>query len=184
MKKTLLTIMIVLIATQPLFSQLVLLIGQESKKVSENLEVFNQYNFSLVYSKEIKEYIIKSIDGKIDYFIPNSAIYYETFNKVFLLATELDSSYIHRGASEAPFFTPRRKVYIIPINTIQKKTNYFVNFGNKVINQESGKNYFEKEYFLIKEINFKKKWVIIYNPKTKLIKKLRMYKNISPYGPS
>ena len=49
MKKISITILFVVILVYPLFSQLNLLIGQESLKVSENLEVFNQYNFSLVY---------------------------------------------------------------------------------------------------------------------------------------
>jgi hypothetical protein len=154
-----------------LFSQLKLLIGQETKIIN-GIEVFQEYKISIYRKNHV--YNIRSEDGKVEIFTPKSSTYYEVFNKKYLLATEFDSSYIKGGSSIAPFFSSRNKVYILPLKTILKKEKYFVNFENKVINEEFAEDSFHGEYFMIKKISIKKRSVVIFNPKTKAYKKLKL----------
>ncbi len=160
MKKTLIIFFCILVYQTACYTQLLLLIGQQTKTENRTLDVYEQYNFSLALVNHI--WAIKTLDGKKDILVPKNRVYYETFNKQFLLVTENNSPV---GDSGPPFFFPRGRVNIYSIKNINDSAKYTVDFDKIIINQESGFEYFRSESYLIKEINLDKLRVIVYNPK-------------------
>lgn len=174
MKKIYLILFLNFLLSDNCYSQLRLLFGQESKIERKNLEVFEKYNFSVVYANNV--YKIMQPDGLREIFVPDVKVYYETFGDQYLLATELDSTYIKNGSSSAPFFVPRKRVYIIPTKSIDSKNVYFVNFENIIISEEGGMEYCKGECFLIKKIDIKNKKIKIYSLKSKKYHTFILYK--------
>lgn len=128
-------------------AQLVDLFSYKAVKNVNKEEVYDQFNLKVIYDNG---YVIKSIKGDTVIFKGEKIIFYEIYANKFLIASEVDSSYIKNGLSANPSFMSRNLAYIIPIESLQaNKKMYTVNFRNKIILED-----FKKDYDLYKNIRF------------------------------
>lgn len=168
MKKIILTVISVLVLSQGIQAQLDYLFVQEHVNVRSNghLEmIFDQYGFKVCHNQ--KYYFIKSLESDSTLIDPKQIVFYEIYNKEFLLITRIDSSFMPIGTSIVPFYFPRREIEIIPIKTMNTIPEvYIVNFNSKIIIEDVIGLELKRNYFKISYIDIENRKVEIRNVKS------------------
>lgn len=166
MKKIIYITLLYLLLGNTTKAQLEYLFIQKHNLKANKEEVFLQYNFSVAHNS--KNYYIKSIINDSIYYNPNYSVFYETFNRYFLFATKIDSSYMPVGTSTVPFYFPRKKVTIVPIYSLTKDAEFYtVDFDNRIIIEDIKNIPLKENYFKIKCVDLMRKKITIFNVVTK-----------------